>query len=47
VSRLLLGASFDPGVYLGVQDIEGECAVSQDFIVEGAQVEFVAEFLAG
>jgi hypothetical protein len=41
VMRLLLCASVNPGVYLGVQDVEGERAVAEDFVVEGAQVEFV------
>ena len=44
---LLLCAGFDPGVYLGVQDVEGERSVAKDFVVEGAQVEFVSQLLAG
>jgi len=44
---LLLRMGVGPGGYLRVQDVEGECAIAEDLVVEGAQVEFVAELLAG
>jgi len=46
-TQLLLGATFDPGVYLRVQNIEGERSISQDFIVECAQIEFVGLAFGG
>jgi hypothetical protein len=35
----------DPGVYLGIQDVEGKRAVSEHFIVAVADVKLVAKFL--
>jgi len=42
----LLGTRLDPGVYLSVQDVKGERSVAEDFVVEGAQIEFVSQLLA-
>ncbi len=37
-----LFVSFDPGGNFVIQDVEGESAIDQDFVVEGADVEFGA-----
>src|SRR5260370_19242842 len=43
----LFSLAVDPAADFRVHHVEGQRAVPQHFIVEGAEVEFVAELLAG
>lgn len=45
-TRGMLLVRFDPGGDFGVEDVKGKGAVGEDFVVEGAEVEFVAELPA-
>ena len=45
-AQVMLLVRVDPGGDFGVEDVEGKGAVGEDFVVEGAEVEFVAELPA-